>query len=164
VDFLLIRISIRCLAGEFGGISHTVIQDVVHRMRQFCSMRSNKWQHIAQTLRFEWLAKEGIIGIAQSNCVGLPGHPHGLGRGAQGAKTRPGDRSCIQDLANPIAALKGVFMADTVVKLRLNQQQLELMDRTIAQGVAPDRVALVRLALREYAAARKAEAVTGTAR
>jgi hypothetical protein len=49
-------------------------------------------------------------------------------------------------------------MADTIVKLRLNQQQLELLDRTIAQGVAPDRVALVRLALHEYAAARKAEA------
>jgi metal-responsive CopG/Arc/MetJ family transcriptional regulator len=49
-------------------------------------------------------------------------------------------------------------MAETVVKLRLNQQQLELMDRTIAQGVAPDRVALVRLALREYAAAHSAEA------
>ncbi len=29
---------------------------------------------------------------------------------------------------------------------------------TIAQGVAPDRVSLVRLALREYAAARKGEA------
>jgi hypothetical protein len=49
------------------------------------------------------------------------------------------------------------FMAETVVKLRLNQQQLELMDRTIAQGVAPDRVSLVRLALREYAAAHKAD-------
>jgi Arc/MetJ-type ribon-helix-helix transcriptional regulator len=49
-------------------------------------------------------------------------------------------------------------MTDTVVTLKLNQQQLELMDRTIAQGVAPDRVSLVRLALREYAAARKAEA------
>jgi metal-responsive CopG/Arc/MetJ family transcriptional regulator len=49
-------------------------------------------------------------------------------------------------------------MAETVVKLRLNQQQLELLDRTIAQGVASDRVALVRLALHEYAAARKAEA------
>jgi len=49
-------------------------------------------------------------------------------------------------------------MAETVVKLRLNQQQLELIDRTIAQGVAPDRAALVRLALHEYAAARKAEA------
>ena len=53
---------------------------------------------------------------------------------------------------------KDAFMAETVVKLRLNQQQLELMDRTIAQGVAPDRVALVRLALREYAATHKAEA------
>jgi Arc/MetJ-type ribon-helix-helix transcriptional regulator len=48
-------------------------------------------------------------------------------------------------------------MADAVITLRLNQQQLELMDRTIARGVAPDRAALVRLALREYAAARKAE-------
>ena len=48
-------------------------------------------------------------------------------------------------------------MTDTVIKLRLNQQQLELMDRTIARGVAPDRVGLVRLALREYVAARKAE-------
>jgi hypothetical protein len=60
--------------------------------------------------------------------------------------------------------LKGIFMADTIVKLRLNQQQLELMDRTIAQGVAADRVALVRLALREYAAARNADAGTETAR
>jgi len=57
-----------------------------------------------------------------------------------------------------IAAIREAFMAETVVKLRLNQQQLELIDRTIAQGVAPDRVSLVRLALREYAAARKAEA------
>jgi hypothetical protein len=39
-----------------------------------------------------------------------------------------------------------------VVTLRLNRQQLELIDRTIARGVAPDRVALVKLALREYAA------------
>ena len=49
-------------------------------------------------------------------------------------------------------------MTETVVKLRLNQQQLELLDRTIAQGVAPDREALVRLALHEYAAAHKADA------
>jgi hypothetical protein len=56
-----------------------------------------------------------------------------------------------------IAVIKEAFMTETVVKLRLNQQQLELVDRTIAQGVAPDRVSLVRLALREYAAARKAE-------
>ena len=55
-------------------------------------------------------------------------------------------------------------MAETIITLRLNQQQLELMDRTIAQGVALDRVALVRLALREYAAARKADAVTETPR
>jgi hypothetical protein len=66
---------------------------------------------------------------------------------------------------NPVYAIcqngccqKEALMAETIVTLRLNQQQLELMDRTIAQGVAPDRVALVRLALREYAAARKAEA------
>jgi Arc/MetJ-type ribon-helix-helix transcriptional regulator len=52
---------------------------------------------------------------------------------------------------------KEARMAEAVIKLRLNQQQLELMDRTIARGVAPDRAALVRLALREYAAARKAE-------
>jgi hypothetical protein len=55
-------------------------------------------------------------------------------------------------------------MAETVVKLRLNQQQLELMDRTIAQGIAPDRVSLVRLALREYAAAHKADTATERAR
>jgi hypothetical protein len=54
--------------------------------------------------------------------------------------------------------LEWTSMTDTLVTLKLNQQQLELMDRTIAQGVAPDRVSLVRLALREYAAARKAEA------
>jgi Arc/MetJ-type ribon-helix-helix transcriptional regulator len=40
-----------------------------------------------------------------------------------------------------------------VVTLRLNSQQLALLDRTVASGVAPDRVSLVRLALREYAAA-----------
>jgi Arc/MetJ-type ribon-helix-helix transcriptional regulator len=55
-------------------------------------------------------------------------------------------------------------MTDTIVKLRLNQQQLELMDRTIAQGVAADRTALVRLALREYAAAHQADTKTGVAR
>ena len=42
-------------------------------------------------------------------------------------------------------------MAKTV-KLMLNQQQLELIDRTIATGAAPDRVALVRMALREQGA------------
>ena len=48
-------------------------------------------------------------------------------------------------------------MAENVIKLQLNQQQLELIDRTIARGVAPDRAALVRLAICEYAAARRAE-------
>lgn len=37
------------------------------------------------------------------------------------------------------------------IVVMLNQQQLELIDRTIARGAAPDRVTLVRLALREYA-------------
>jgi hypothetical protein len=77
-------------------------------------------------------------------------------------KPRSDGKSCIQDLA-PRLPPEGSLMAETVIKLRLNQQQLELMDRTIAQGVAADRVALVRLALREYAAARKADAA-GAAR
>jgi Arc/MetJ-type ribon-helix-helix transcriptional regulator len=47
---------------------------------------------------------------------------------------------------------KRAQMADKVVTLKLNQQQLELIDRTIARGVASDRSALVRLALREQAA------------
>ena len=55
-------------------------------------------------------------------------------------------------------------MTETVIKLRLNQQQLELLDRTIAQGVAPDRVSLVHIALREYTAARKAEAASENTR
>lgn len=40
-------------------------------------------------------------------------------------------------------------MAGRTVTLQLNQQQFELMDRTIARGAAPDRVALVRRALTE---------------
>jgi hypothetical protein len=79
--------------------------------------------------------------------------------GSKALKPRSGDKSCIQDLAS-LSGLRGIFMTDTIVKLRLNQQQLELMDRTIAQGVAADRIALVRLALREYAAAHKADAAT----
>jgi hypothetical protein len=55
-------------------------------------------------------------------------------------------------------------MADRVITLQLNQQQLELIDRTIACGVAADRVALVRLALREYAAAHRADANTEPSR
>jgi hypothetical protein len=51
-------------------------------------------------------------------------------------------------MAEPNDAARAV----TVI-LKLNAQQLELVDRTIARGVAPDRQSLVRLALREYAAA-----------
>jgi Arc/MetJ-type ribon-helix-helix transcriptional regulator len=47
-------------------------------------------------------------------------------------------------------------MSGKAVTLKLNQQQLELIDRTIAQGVAPSRGELIRLALREYAAKRAA--------
>lgn len=43
-------------------------------------------------------------------------------------------------------------MAAKTVSIRLNQQQIELIDRTIAKGEAPDRAALVKRALREQAA------------
>jgi Arc/MetJ-type ribon-helix-helix transcriptional regulator len=43
-------------------------------------------------------------------------------------------------------------MAGKTVVVRLNQQQLELIDRTITKGEAPDRAGLVRRALREQAA------------
>jgi len=44
------------------------------------------------------------------------------------------------------------------VTLRLNQQQLELIDRTVAQGIAPNRAALVRLALLQYSDAHQNDA------
>ena len=43
-------------------------------------------------------------------------------------------------------------MPGKIVTLKLNQQQLELLDRTVARGAAPDCIALIRRALREYAA------------
>jgi Arc/MetJ-type ribon-helix-helix transcriptional regulator len=43
-------------------------------------------------------------------------------------------------------------MAGKTVVVRLNQQQFELIDRTIRQGEAADRVSLIRKALREQAA------------
>lgn len=56
-------------------------------------------------------------------------------------------------------------MAEHTVVLKLNQQQLELLDRTVGKGVAADREALVKLALREYAAQRAKEAeVSGAAK
>jgi hypothetical protein len=81
-----------------------------------------------------------------------------------GAKRTIESKSCIQELTESNRSQKGSFMTETIVKLRLNQQQLELMDRTIASGVAADREALVRLALREYAAARQAATVAETTR
>jgi Arc/MetJ-type ribon-helix-helix transcriptional regulator len=37
------------------------------------------------------------------------------------------------------------------VKVVLNQQQLELLDHTVARGIAPDRESLIRKALKEFA-------------
>jgi hypothetical protein len=42
-------------------------------------------------------------------------------------------------------------MAEHTVVLRLNQQQLELIDRTVKEGVATDRSALIKRALMEHA-------------
>ncbi len=41
-------------------------------------------------------------------------------------------------------------MSDHTVTLELNQQQLELIDRSVGQGIAPDRIALIRRALAEF--------------
>jgi hypothetical protein len=144
------------------GISHTIIPDVVHRMRQFWSMRSNKWQHAAQSLRFEWPPKRGIIRLARDYASAFAYRRALSDAEWQAPKPAIGRQILYTGFGTPIAP-EGSLMAETVIKLRLNQQQLELMDRTIAQGVAADRVALVRLALREYAAARKADAA-GAAR
>lgn len=42
-------------------------------------------------------------------------------------------------------------MAARIVHVTLNQQQMELVDRTLATGIASDRAALLTLALRRYA-------------
>jgi hypothetical protein len=44
------------------------------------------------------------------------------------------------------------------VAIPFNRQQLELLDRTVARGVAPDRVALLKLALREIGSRARAPA------
>jgi metal-responsive CopG/Arc/MetJ family transcriptional regulator len=41
------------------------------------------------------------------------------------------------------------------IVVRLNQQQLELVDRTMAAGLADRREELLRLALKEYAASKE---------
>jgi Arc/MetJ-type ribon-helix-helix transcriptional regulator len=47
-------------------------------------------------------------------------------------------------------------MAERIVRLRLNQQQLELVDNTVKAGEAPSRAELIRRALKEFAAAHAA--------
>jgi Arc/MetJ-type ribon-helix-helix transcriptional regulator len=42
-------------------------------------------------------------------------------------------------------------MAGRTIIVKLNQQQLELVDRAVAHGAAADRAALIRRALREQA-------------
>jgi Arc/MetJ-type ribon-helix-helix transcriptional regulator len=42
-------------------------------------------------------------------------------------------------------------MSENVIRVVLNQQQLELLDATIERGIASDRSSLMRLALREFA-------------
>ncbi|WP_176730480.1 hypothetical protein [Devosia insulae] len=59
-------------------------------------------------------------------------------------------QSCIQFW---YSKREGRMPARTII-LKLNQQQLELIDRTIAKGAAPDRAALVKLAIREHAGRR----------
>jgi hypothetical protein len=87
-----------------------------------------------------------------------------FGEGLEVRKSRPRDQILYTGFARGIASQEETSMAETVVTLRLNQQQLELLDRTIAQGIAPDRVSLVRLALREYAAAHRADTAAERAR
>lgn len=41
-------------------------------------------------------------------------------------------------------------MAGRTIVLKLNQQQLELLDRTVAKGAAADRATLIKRAVREY--------------
>jgi Arc/MetJ-type ribon-helix-helix transcriptional regulator len=47
-------------------------------------------------------------------------------------------------------------MAERAVRLRLNQQQLELIDKTVKAGEAASRADLIRRALKEFAAAHPA--------
>lgn len=49
----------------------------------------------------------------------------------------------------------------TRIKLRLNQQQLELIDNSVKAGEASDRAELVRRALSEFVQARPASKPAG---
>jgi hypothetical protein len=44
------------------------------------------------------------------------------------------------------------IVAKKNVKVVLNQQQLELIDKTVARGIAQDRESLLKMALKEFAA------------
>jgi hypothetical protein len=89
-------------------ISHTIIQDAVHKMRQFWSMRSNKWQHIAQTLRFEWHEKQGIIATTRGNRMHFPDVIRRLDAVSKAQKLPSDGKSCIQDFASTIAAKRNL--------------------------------------------------------
>jgi Arc/MetJ-type ribon-helix-helix transcriptional regulator len=52
-----------------------------------------------------------------------------------------------------MSAARGRVMATSKIKLRLNQQQIELIDNTIRAGESNSRDDLVRRALREFAKA-----------
>lgn len=47
-------------------------------------------------------------------------------------------------------------MPDHTIKLKLNAQQVELLDNTVARGEAADRVSLIRRALIEFATSQSA--------
>jgi hypothetical protein len=55
-------------------------------------------------------------------------------------------------------------MTQHTVRLRLNQQQRQLLEQTIAKGLAPDLQSLVRRALREYRAPSQPAAAAKDAR
>ena len=64
-------------------------------------------------------------------------------------------------MARPPSFFKGEratedVMGERIVRLRLNQQQLELIDKTVKAGEAPSRAELIRRALKEFAAAHAA--------
>jgi Arc/MetJ-type ribon-helix-helix transcriptional regulator len=47
------------------------------------------------------------------------------------------------------------------ITLRLNQQQLELIDRSVADGEAPNRAELIRRALKEFVQSNVAPSTAG---
>jgi Arc/MetJ-type ribon-helix-helix transcriptional regulator len=54
-----------------------------------------------------------------------------------------------------------IVMTETTVRLRLNQQQLELIDNSIKAGECGSREELIRRALREFAAAHLSSVANG---